>query len=300
MAEAADRGLLRSWELHLRSIGRSPRTIELYLKTLGGFTKWLTDHGRDGGLLAVRRADVTEWLAGLRDAGLSENTVRNRWIALRSLYRWLVEEEEIAENPLARINVTRPETPPPDVLRDEDLRALLRACQGKDFKDRRDYAIIRLLAGTGMRLAECASLQEADIDLMQRLVVIHKGKGGKTRIVRIDSETASAIDRYLRVRARHRCAGLPDLWIGHRGRFGSKGIQAIVPQRAEMAGLGHVHVHQLRHSYAHRFLERGGTEGDLQLLGGWEDPKVMRRYGSALAADRALAAADRIDVLGGL
>ena len=68
--------------------------------------------------------------------------------------------------------------------------------------------------------------------------------------------------------------------------------QMLAKATIEMAGIGHVHPHMLRHTFAHRFLEQGGTEGDLQQLGGWESAEVMRRYGSARAVDRALAAYD--------
>ncbi|MBM3675790.1 MAG: hypothetical protein FJW88_12770 [Actinobacteria bacterium] len=290
----ADKGLARSWELHLRSLGRSPRTIELYLDVLGRFSD------TQDGLLTVTKGSATAYLAGLRDRGLKENTVRSRWVALRSFYRWAVDEEEIAASPLDKVRVPKPTEPPPDVLGDDDLAALLATCKGREFKSRRDLAILRILAGTGLRVTECAEMRDGDLDLARRLLVVRRGKGGKVRTVRIDPATAAALDRYLRVRSRHRCANLPDLWIGHRGRFGVQGIREVVAQRAREAGLGHVHPHQLRHTYAHRWLARGGNEGDLQMLGGWEGPTVMRRYGSALAADRALAAADDIDVLGGL
>ena len=56
----------------------------------------------------------------------------------------------------------------------------------------------------------------------------------------------------------------------------------------------------LRHAFAHRFLEAGGTEGSLQRLGGWESAEVMRRYGSARADDRALAEYDHADPMEGL
>ena len=232
----------------------------------------------------------------MRDDGLSENTVRNRWIALRSLYRWLVEEEELEQSPLARITVQRPETPPPDVLSDETSGRSSRPARARTSSSAATTPSCGSSPAPGCA-SPSAPLQEADIDLVGRVVIIHKGKGGKTRLVRIDPETAAAIDRYLRVRSRHRCAGLPDLWIGHRGRFGSKGIQTMVTQRAGDAGLGHVHVHQLRHSYAHRFLEARRQRRRPATPRRLGRPKVMRRYGTR-SHPIALAAADRVTFWG--
>jgi len=55
----------------------------------------------------------------------------------------------------------------------------------------------------------------------------------------------------------------------------------MLVRRAHQAGIGHVHPHVLRHGFASRFLENGGTESDLMWLGGGEDAEVIRRYGSA-------------------
>jgi integrase len=131
-------------------------------------------------------------------------------------------------------------------------------------------------------------------------VVVRHGKGDKARVVRFDAATAAALDRYKRVRARHRCAASPALWIGHRGRMTRKGVPMMLNKRAALAGIDHVHPHQLRHTWADRWLRAGGNEGDLQRLGGWESAEIMRRYGEARAVDRALTAYDAINPMGTL
>ena len=56
----------------------------------------------------------------------------------------------------------------------------------------------------------------------------------------------------------------------------------------------------MRHWWAHTWQTKGGNEGSLQVLGGWQDPKVMARYGAARKVDRALAHYDELDLLGEL
>lgn len=295
-------GLLSSWELSLHRKAESTRG--LYLRVVTWFVDWLRSNdrpeGAPGDLLAVSRQDAESWFVEQRDRGLAPATIRSRWIALRNLYGWLADEEEIDTNPMTKVRVDKVDPEPVQVLEDEDLRKLFKACEGKGFLERRDLALLRLLASTGMRLTELADLRVGDVDLLKRVAYVEHGKGDKARWVRFDAGTAQAIDRYLRTRARHRNAGLPWLWISRGGHFTNKGIPLMISRRATEAGIGHVHAHQLRHTFAHRFLENGGTEGDLQKLGGWESADVMRRYGAARAVDRALASYDTTNPMEGL
>ncbi len=302
MAVSPNAALVESWHLSLHD--KAPRTVKHYLDETWRFVNWLTENGRPasapGDLLAVDRRDVEAWLTAQRVAGLSQATARNRWVALRNLYGWALAEEEIERNPLERVVVAKANTPAPNVLRDDDLKLLLKACEGTDFYARRDMALIRTLLSTGLRVSELCDLGIGDLDLPNRVVAVRHGKGDKARLSRFDASTAAALDRYKRVRARHRFAGLPWLWIGYRGRTTRKGVPAMLDKRSEQAGIGHVHPHQLRHTWADRWLSAGGNEGDLQRLGGWESTQVMRRYGEARAVDRALGAYDNINPMGTL
>lgn len=300
-ADAND-AVLDSWALSLHD--KQPRTRRLYLDEARRFATWLAEHhrpqGQPGDLLAVGRRDAEAWITDLRAAGLAGATIRSRWIAMRNFYGWALDEDEIDESPLAKVTVSKPNPPPVPTLSADQLRALFKACEGRDFNDRRDMALIRLMAATGIRLAEVVDLELADLDLPNRVVLIRHGKGDRARMVRFDPETAQALDRYKRARGRHRHAGLPNLWLALRGPLSRKGVPTLIDKRAKRAGIGHVHPHQLRHTFADRFLAAGGTEGDLQRLGGWESAEIMRRYGSARADDRALAAYDVVNPLDGL
>lgn len=300
--DSANRALLDSWALALHR--KRPRTVEHYLAEVTRFAAWLTTNDRPraspGDLASVAKADVERWIAAQRDEGRTGNTIRNRWVALRAFYAWAGEEGEIEDNPLARVVVDRPDTPAPAVLTGVELAELFAACRGSDFDARRDLALLRLLAGTGLRASEVVGLRQDDIDLPNRLARV-EGKGGRHRLVRFDPATALALDRYRRARARHRYAGAPALWLGFRGPLTRKGLGPILDRRARQAGIErHLWPHLLRHGFADRFLAAGGQEGDLLRLGGWSDPSVMRRYGAHRAQDRALAAYDAVNPLGDL
>ncbi|MDP1818448.1 MAG: phage integrase N-terminal SAM-like domain-containing protein [Acidimicrobiales bacterium] len=130
--------LLSSWELSLHA--KSPGTRKLYLRTANWFIDWLKANARPAGgvgdLLEVTRQDAEAWFGAMREAGRAPTTIRSRWIALRNLFAWLTDEEEVESNPLSKVKVAKPNPDPIRVLSDDDLRALLKACEGRDFLDR--------------------------------------------------------------------------------------------------------------------------------------------------------------------
>jgi integrase/recombinase XerC len=93
------------------------------------------------------------------------------------------------------------------------MARLLKTCEGRDFTNRRDTAIILLLVDTGMRRAECHGMTLDDVDLDQRIVWV-LGKGHRPRALPMGRNTAQALDRYLRVWEGHRLAHLPRVWVG--------------------------------------------------------------------------------------
>jgi integrase len=96
---------------------------------------------------------------------------------------------------------------------------MIGACSGLDqFRDRRDEAIIRLMAETGARAGETAAMRKSDLDLAAGVAMIRRGKGGKGRRVPFGPQTARALDRYIRIRRIHRLASSDALWLGDRGK----------------------------------------------------------------------------------
>jgi site-specific recombinase XerD len=148
-----------------------------------------------------------------------------------------------------------------------ELSALRRTCQGRSFEDRRDAAILAVFEATGIRLSELAGIrydpadpEETDLDLYGREIRVF-GKGSKPRLVTISFEAARAVDRYLRVRARHPLVGRPELWLGVNGRgpLTAAGIYQLVVRRGDQAGVA-VHSQRFRHHFSHTWLERAAQE----------------------------------------
>ncbi len=215
-------------------------------------------------------------------------TANNRYRSLQAFFKWLAEDGEIAASPMKNMKPPPvPESPPP-VWTDDDIHALIKACEGKEYEDRRDLAIIRLFLDTGMRREENAKLRVTDLDWTANVARV-VGKGSRVRDCPFGRKAAAAIDRYLRVRDKHRDAASPMLWLGHAGPLTGNGIYQIIRKRAAMAGLSG-HPHLFRHSFAHQWLSIGGQETDLMRLTGWRSRSMLMRYAAATADARARAA----------
>jgi integrase len=206
-----------------------------------------------------------------------------------------LEEEEIERSPMEKTRPPLvPESPVP-VIEDDEIRRLIRACEGKDFEARRDLAIIRLLLDTGMRRAELLSLKVEDIDLDSNEAEV-LGKGRRKRRVPFGRKTTLALDRYIRARAKHRYNESNFLWIAQQGRLGDTGLRLILKTRGEQAGIPNLNPHRFRHSMAHLWLARGGSEGDLMRITGWKSREMLNRYGASAADQRAKEAHKRLGI----
>ena len=281
--------MLPSWELALRAERKSAQTIKSYGDGVRGFLRWCDQHGQTP---ALDRELVKGFVADLLAAGAEPSTARARQLGVRRFSAWLAEEGEIDDDPLIGLKAPKLDTKVTESLTDDELRRLIKACGGKDFRDRRDEAIVRLMTETGMRAGDLIGLTVDDVDLMRGLVTVRRGKGGKGRIAPFGPQTARTIDRYLRARRTHRLADTTALWLGDRGKeLAYFGLRNTLQYRAELAGISGFHLHLLRHTAATRWLRAGGSEGGLMAVAGWATRDMIDRYTGASAAERAAAEA---------
>ena len=284
--------LHKSFDRHLRAEGCSDRTLAVYGQAIRFFSRWLEAQGRTATLDELNRAAIREWLAQLTDTN-EPATVKMRYRGLFRFCGWLVDEEELDTHPMRTLSPPQPKSKPVPVLTDAELAALLKVCAGKDFRDRRDEAMIRLLLDCGMRVSELCDLTVNGLDLDQGMAIV-KGKGDKVRPVYFSARTTRALDRYLRVRSGQRWSHLEALFLTQRGALSADGARERMKVRGAQAGINDLHPHRFRHTFAHDFLMNGGQERDLKRLAGWSSDVMLERYGASAADARVKAAAQRM------
>lgn len=285
-------GLLASWELHLRAERKSAQTVKTYGDGVRRFAAWCETEGVPA---ALDRPTVNAFVAALLAEGAEPSTARSRQLALRRFSAWLAEEDEIPEDRIASLKPPKLDSKVVPELSEDQLKALIKACKGTEFRDRRDEAILRLMIETAARAGEVVGMSVDDADLRAGVAIVRRGKGGKGRTVPIGPQTGRAIDRYLRMRRQHRLAATPPLWLGDRGKgFSYYALYATLVYRAELAGIPDFHPHVLRHTAAGRWLAAGGSEGGLMAVAGWTRREMIDRYTRSTSERRAADEARRL------
>jgi site-specific recombinase XerD len=282
--------LLPSWQLAMKAERKSPSTIASYSEGVRGFLRWCESTGTTAELT---KTNVQAFTAALLENGAEPATARSRHMALRQFAAWLVDEGELNSNPLIGVTPPKLDSKVTEALTDDQLKRLIKACQGKGFLDRRDEAIVRFMAETGVRAGELLGMMlPTDIDLERGVATVRRGKGYKGRTVPFGPQTAAAIDRYMRARRTHRLADAGPLWLGGGGQtFGYHGLNVAMKKRAEVAGIKNFHLHLMRSTAATRWLRAGGSEGGLMAMAGWSTRSMVDRYTGASPAERAAAEA---------
>ena len=285
--------LAELWLTRLRSQGKAHNTINAYTSAVNRYREWSKLNHPDE--VRLDRPAVEAFTADALAAGLDPATAELRCTALRSLSGYLAAEAVTDGDLLAGLKSPKRTGKVVPKLRDGELAALLAACKGTRFADRRDTAMVRLMAETGLRADELLSADLGDLDLKAGEYTVRKGKGGRGRTVPFGGKTGEALGWYLRARRTHPRASRTDaLWLSHIGRLTYAGLHTIMGRRAQAAGIDGFHLHRLRHSFASQWLDAGGSEGGLMQIAGWRSRKMLDRYVEDTARARAIEEAKRL------
>ena len=260
--------------------GLAENSVAAYARDFRRTVGYLT-HAGVSSFPEVSRGLVARLLFWLRSEGLAPRTVARHVASLRGLFRYLLTQGYVKDDPTAHLESPSPWTRLPGALSEEEVGRLLGTPLTGDHAGIRDKAMLELLYAAGLRVSELVTLRLSDVDLEVGYVRCH-GKGSKERVIPLGAEAQSWIRRYLSS-ARPRLAKgrlSPALFLNRLGRaLTRQGLWKIFRSYARAAGIDRpVSPHTLRHSFATHLLERGADLRAVQMMLGHADISTTQIY----------------------
>jgi integrase/recombinase XerD len=262
--------------------GLARLTLDAYGRDLARFAAFLTERGR-AEVDDITPLDVTDFLLVLSRAGLAARSRARTLVAVRGLCRYLVGERWLAGDPAALVDAPRVARRLPGVLGEAAVARLI-AAPPDTPRGRRDAAMIELAYSSGLRVTELVGLPVADVNLHAGFLRV-TGKGGKTRVIPMNSAAQQRIQRYLE---NDRPAWLRDprqraLFLTERGGpMTRQGFWKALRGHARRADVrlpaGDISPHKLRHSFATHLVEHGADLRAVQAMLGHADISTTQVY----------------------
>jgi integrase/recombinase XerD len=258
--------------------GAARNTLLAYRRDLAGFDAFLAAEGRR--LESVGVTDLSRYLASLRGRGLGGRSIARHLSAVRSLYRYLLEERRVTRDPTEHLDSPRPARRLPRTLSVEDTAALVEAPDITRPEGLRDRALLELLYACGLRASEALGLRVEDVNFSAGYVVV-TGKGNRQRLVPAGAQALDWVRRYCAtVRPRLvRREGTPLFLNRSGGGLSRQSLWTVIRRAARRAGVrAGASPHTLRHSFASHLLERGADLRSVQAMLGHVDISTTQIY----------------------
>lgn len=286
--QSGDESLIEKYLEHVRVEKRlAQRTVELYALDLQRLVELANQTGV--ALTAVQNVHMRRWVAQMHGGGRSARGIALILSGWRGFYAWLGREGRVASNPVQDVRAPKAAKPLPKALSVDDAvqLAAFHNDEADPWLEARDAALVELLYGSGLRVAELTGLDVTAsakargwIDLAAGEAHV-LGKGSKRRTVPVGREALAALARWLTLRGQLGVpADQPALFIGRNGtRLTAQSVWQRLKRRSQQAGLATpVHPHMLRHSFASHVLQSSSDLRAVQELLGHANISTTQVY----------------------
>jgi site-specific recombinase XerD len=289
------KGFLRLYETDLRAERRTAKTIATYGYVLAKFSQWYTaEYGEAPTLAAMTVTQVRlflvavqekpKWqghptLAGVTEAKLSSATLHIYARTLKTFGGWLAREGHLPADPLRTLRLPKVDQKQLVPLTEEEERTLLSTYDENNPGDCRSKAIFLLMLDTGLRLAEVAQLQLANVDLDNGFLLV-MGKGRKERSVPFGYTTEKVLRKYVTFfRPDPATPGIGEFFLSPDGYpLTERALPMVFARARKRTGIKRLHAHLLRHTYGVRAQEGDMPTITLQHYMGHSSSRVTERY----------------------
>ncbi len=261
----------------------SDNTLMAYRRDVTAFHNYMTELGSS--IEEATETDVISYIMGLNKAGKSRATTNRKVSSLRAAFDYLLREDIIKKDPTSGIKTARTTRQNLDYLSIDEVTALLDK-PDNSIKGKRDKAILEILYGTGLRVAELIAMNYGDVNVKMGFIQC-SGAHGRPRIVPLGKFARTAVTDYLRDSRPALLKGEENkedegrpFFVNYMGeRLTRQGLWKILSEYGKKAGLeGRITPHILRTSFAVHMIKNGADVKTLQELMGYDDVQALQVY----------------------
>lgn len=254
--------------------GNSPKTQKHYFRCLGLFERFQSPKNPD--ISAVSVSDCKAYYIHLSNRNVSSVTVQTYIRALRAFLSWCYLEGYISENIPKKFRLPKAQKKKIDILTDSEVEQLFRCFSGRDFISIRNYCIVALMLDSGLRLNEVVTIRRDKIHIAEGYAIVN-GKGNKERFVPLGLNSKRALLRYCAIvpnKEKETPLFVKDTLIPIK----ESTVKQLFRKLKSRSGIPRLHPHLLRHTFATRYIERGGDIYSLQSILGHTSLEMVKKY----------------------
>ena len=257
--------------------GLAENTVQSYFYDLRQFSRFLGPRSAKG-VASVSEEDIAGFLRNASDKK-NERSIARLMVCLRTFFKFLLRENLITANPTNSLDGYKVRMNLPAVLNLEEVERLL-SFPVESASDLRDKAVIEMMYSCGLRASEVCGLKLNQVDLEDELIRVF-GKGSKERLIPMGRQAKDLLKEYLSLARPKLIKRDPydQVFLSFQGRpFSRVSLWKIIKKRALQSGVGRIHPHILRHSFATHLLEGGADLRSVQEMLGHTNISTTQIY----------------------
>ncbi len=254
--------IIEKFDRYLMAEKRSYNTIKEYRSIVKNFLNFVNKEMKEIAYEDVER--YREYMA--IEKKYSKQTIYLSMKALQVFFRFLGRDD------LSKLKAPKRSRKLPSYLNENEMRMILDISR----ENIRDYAMLMVLAYSGLRVSELCSLRIEDIDFLENVIHVKSGKGDKDRMVVVDSRVMEILKEYLKSEKRHE----GNVFVSRKGnRISTTHVERIVKYYAKKAGINKkVTPHVIRHTFATTLLRNGADIRFIQQILGHSSVATTQIY----------------------
>ena len=262
----------------------SDNTILGYSNDINDFVNFITSEKMARDILHIRKTHPDNYVSYMTRNGYKSTSIRRHLSSLNSFYEYLLSKEYVDDNYFNEVDKPKAPRHLPQIINNEEIEALFKVCDLDDKLGYRNFCILSLLYGCGLRVSELCNLEIKNIDFERRNITVF-GKGSKTRNVIMDTNVSSVLKHYISTYRLDILYNSKDLenrhvFLNKNGTTLTRvGVRKILEKLVKDAGeTYHISPHMIRHSFATAEINNGMDLRNVQELLGHKSLSTTQIY----------------------